>query len=77
MRREALDFPKLTLPVAPPYDGEPGIESGIGEGHPGTPPALARGYHREYMQELPESVQQMVGTVYEMLMAGRPSERVV
>jgi hypothetical protein len=31
----------------------------------------------EYMQELPESVQQMVGTVYEMLMAGRPSERVV
>jgi hypothetical protein len=31
----------------------------------------------EYMQELPESVQQMVGTVYEMLMAGKASERVM
>jgi hypothetical protein len=29
------------------------------------------------MQELPESVQQMVGTVYEMLMAGKASERVM
>jgi integrase len=45
--RRGSGLPQADLPGAPPYDGDPGTESGIGEGHPGTPPALARGYHRE------------------------------
>ena len=45
--RRGSGFSQADFPGAPPYDGDPGTESGIGEGHPGTPPALARGYHRE------------------------------
>lgn len=31
----------------------------------------------EYMQELPESVQQMVGTVYELLTTATPSQQIM
>ena len=47
----------------------------VGEGHPGAPAALAARYHGdEYMQELPESAQEMVGSVYAMLMNGGEKE---
>ena len=57
------------LPDSPPDDGDPGPEHGFGEGHPSAhlrhsrPDTTAN----EYMQALPASVQQMVGSVYLML----------
>ena len=35
------------LPGAPPHDGDSGAESGIGEGHPVSPAALASGHDSE------------------------------
>jgi hypothetical protein len=53
---------------ASPHDGDTGAESGIGEGHPGTlADSRADTTANEYMQELPESVQPMVGTVFALL----------
>jgi hypothetical protein len=59
------------LPDPAPYDGHPGAEHGsvkdiqahLRHSRPDT-----TAY--EYMQALPESVQAMVGSVYEMLMKG-------
>jgi integrase len=75
---EALDFPKLTFQVlrrtmatrAQNLGSVKDIQAHLRHSRADTTA-------NEYMQELPESVQQMVGTVYEMLMAGKPSERVM
>jgi integrase len=75
---EALDFPKLTFQVlrrtmatrAQNLGSVKDIQAHLRHSRADTTA-------NEYMQELPESVQQMVGTVYEMLMAGKASERVM
>jgi hypothetical protein len=64
------------LPDPAPYDGHPGAEHGsvkdiqahLRHSRPDT-----TAY--EYMQALPESVQAMVGSVYEMLMKGGREKR--
>ena len=75
---EALDFPKLTFQVlrrtmatrAQNLGSVKDIQAHLRHSRADTTA-------NEYMQELPESVQQMVGTVYEMLMASKASERVM
>jgi hypothetical protein len=59
------------LPVIPgdaADDGNAGPENGLGQRHSGAPQAFTTA--KEYMQELPESVQAMVGSVFAMLTKG-------
>jgi hypothetical protein len=64
------------LPDSAPHHGDSGAEHGIGQGHPSAPAhAKADTTANEYMQELPESVQQMVGSVYLMLAKGGANEK--
>ena len=72
---EKLGIPRAELSDPAADDGHAGAEDGIGQGiqshlRHSRPDTTAN----EYMQELPESVQAMVGSVYLMLTQGGRSE---
>ena len=67
---------KAELPDSAPDHGDPGAEDGVGEGHSGSSAAReADTTANEYMQELPDSVQEMVGSMYAMLKKGGGARR--
>jgi hypothetical protein len=67
---------KTELPDPAPDHGYPGAEDGVSQGYSGAPAARpADTTANEYMQELPESVQEMVGSMYAMLKKGGGSKK--
>ena len=69
--------PQAELPGDPSHDCYTGAEPWFSEGYQShLRHSRADTTANEYMQELPESVQQMVGTVYAMLTGNAGSERV-
>jgi hypothetical protein len=74
LQESPREIPKLPSRCSS-HDGDSSAKSGIGEGYPGT--LAAHSTANEYMQELPESVQQMVGMVYELLTGSQTSECVM
>ncbi len=73
-----LGHSQADFPGAPPHDGDAGTEPGsVKNIQAYLRHSRAGATANEYMQELPESVQQMVGSVYAMLTSSKAPQRVI
>jgi len=70
---------KAELPDHAPNDGDPGAEHGLGQGYSGAPGAFAGRHHgpTNTILALPESVQEMIGSVYLMLAKGKEQKMAI